>query len=63
MTLTIPQPMSLEEYLAYGDNTVLVLVLTGSAYQEMTFTGPQLIKSPAFPSLALTAAQVLTAGR
>jgi Uma2 family endonuclease len=44
-------------------SVVLVGTLTGGAYQFQTFTGPQLIASPAFPALALTAAQVLTAGR
>jgi Uma2 family endonuclease len=42
---------------------VLVLTLSGREYQEISFTGPQAIKSLAFPTLALTAAQVLTAGR
>jgi Uma2 family endonuclease len=42
---------------------VLVLTLSGGVYQEATFTGPQLLKSPAFPTLALTADQVLAAGR
>jgi Uma2 family endonuclease len=42
---------------------VLVLTLAGGKYQEVTFTGDQPIQSPAFPALALTAAQVLTAGR
>jgi Uma2 family endonuclease len=41
---------------------VLVGTLTGGAYQYRTFTGPQPITSPAFPALALTADQVLTAG-
>jgi Uma2 family endonuclease len=41
----------------------LVLTLSGGVYQEATFTGPQLLKSPAFPTLALTADQVLAAGR
>jgi Uma2 family endonuclease len=36
--------------------------LTGGAYRFATFTGGQLIKSLAFPALALTAGQVLTAG-
>jgi Uma2 family endonuclease len=43
-------------------SVVLVGTLTGSAYRFETFTGPQLIASPAFPALALTANQVLTAG-
>jgi Uma2 family endonuclease len=42
---------------------VLVLTLLGDKYQEATFTGSQPIVSPTFPSLKLTAAQVLTAGR
>jgi Uma2 family endonuclease len=43
-------------------SVVLVLTLTGGTYQETTFTGGQPIKFPAFPALALTAAQVLSAG-
>jgi Uma2 family endonuclease len=42
---------------------VLVLTLVGGKYQEATFTGGQSIESPAFLALALTADQVLTAGR
>jgi Uma2 family endonuclease len=42
---------------------VRVGTLTGGAYRFETFTGSQSITSPAFPALALTAAQVLTAGR
>jgi Uma2 family endonuclease len=41
---------------------VLVLTLTDGEYQEATFTGNQVIKSPAFPELKLTAIAVLTAG-
>jgi Uma2 family endonuclease len=41
---------------------VLVLTLVGDAYQEVTFTGNQVIQSPTFPELKLTAAEVLTAG-
>jgi Uma2 family endonuclease len=40
---------------------VLVLTLVGRKYQETRFIGTQTIKSPAFPALTLTAAQVLTA--
>ena len=42
---------------------VQVGTLTDGAYQFETFTGEQLIKSPTFPLLNLTAVQVLTAGR
>jgi Uma2 family endonuclease len=42
---------------------VLVLTLVGDKYQDVTFTSDQPIQSPAFPALALTAAQVLSAGR
>jgi Uma2 family endonuclease len=38
-----------------------VCTLEDGAYLDQVFTGPQLIKSPAFPALALTADQVLTA--
>jgi Uma2 family endonuclease len=41
---------------------VKVGTFTSGAYQFQTFTGPQMVKSWAFPALALTAAQVLTAG-
>jgi Uma2 family endonuclease len=44
-------------------SVVLVLTLLGDAYQEVSFTGNQVIISPTFPSLALTVEQVLTAGR
>jgi Uma2 family endonuclease len=44
-------------------SVVLVLTLSGDKYQEATFTGNQLIVSPTFPGLKLTAEQVLTAGR
>jgi Uma2 family endonuclease len=44
-------------------SVILVGTLTGSAYQYQTFTGPQPLKSTAFPSMVLTAEQVLTAGR
>jgi Uma2 family endonuclease len=40
---------------------VLVLTLVGKAYQEATFTGNSLIISLTFPSLTLTAIEVLTA--
>jgi Uma2 family endonuclease len=39
---------------------VLVLTLVGNAYQEATFTGNSLIISLTFPSLTLTAIEVLT---
>jgi Uma2 family endonuclease len=42
---------------------VQVGTLTSGVYQYQTFTGLQPIKSPAFPVLALTADQVLAAGR
>ena len=42
---------------------VQVGTLTDAAYQFETFTGEQMIKSPNFPALNLTAGQVLTAGR
>jgi Uma2 family endonuclease len=42
---------------------VLVLTLSGDTYQEVSFTGKQIIVSPTFPSLTLTAEQILTAGR
>jgi Uma2 family endonuclease len=41
---------------------VLVLTLADGEYQQATFTGNQVIQSPAFPGLTLTAAAVLTAG-
>jgi Uma2 family endonuclease len=41
---------------------VLVLTLVDGEYQEVTFTGNQVIQSPAFPGLKLTAIEVLTAG-
>jgi Uma2 family endonuclease len=41
---------------------VWVLTLKGDAYQKVSFTGSQAIKSLAFPSLTLTAIQVLSAG-
>ncbi len=37
--------------------------LANGAYQFQNFTGKQIIVSPTFPGLKLTAAQVLTAGR
>jgi Uma2 family endonuclease len=40
---------------------VLVLTLVGNAYQEATFTGNSVIISLTFPSLTLTAIEVLTA--
>jgi Uma2 family endonuclease len=42
---------------------VLVLVLKGNAYQGQSFAGPMPIISPTFPSLNLTAEQVLRAGK
>ena len=42
---------------------VQVGTLTDGAYQFETFTDEQMIKSPTFPALNLTAVQVLTAGR
>jgi Uma2 family endonuclease len=42
---------------------VKVGTLTDGTYAYQTFAGPQVLKSSAFPTLALTAAQVLTAGR
>jgi Uma2 family endonuclease len=41
---------------------VLVMTLQGQAYQEQCFTGKAAIASPTFPSLNLTAEQVLQAG-
>ena len=40
---------------------VQVGTLTDGAYQFETFTGEQMIASPSFPALNLTAGQVLTA--
>jgi Uma2 family endonuclease len=42
---------------------VLVLQLQQGKYRATTFTGNQVIQSPAFPGLTLTAIEVLTAGR
>jgi Uma2 family endonuclease len=42
---------------------VKVGTLVNGAYQFQNFTGKQIIVSPTFPSLNLTAEQVLTAGR
>jgi Uma2 family endonuclease len=42
---------------------VLVLTLEQGQYREQCCIGPQVLQSSAFPALALTAAQVLTAGR
>ncbi len=42
---------------------VWVLVLAGNVYQRHRFENQDLIRSPTFPSLDLTAAQVLRAGR
>jgi Uma2 family endonuclease len=54
----------ISEYWIVDPDRAVVLVgtLTGGAYQYRTFTGTQPITSPAFPALALTADQVLTAG-
>jgi Uma2 family endonuclease len=43
--------------------TVWVLTLQGSSYQEKCFTGNIAIVSPTFPNLNLTADRVLKAGR
>ena len=42
---------------------VLVLTLVNNVYQETRFVGSQLIISPTFPRLSLTAEQILRAGR
>jgi Uma2 family endonuclease len=42
---------------------VKVGTLVNDAYQFQDFTGKQVIQSPTFPGLSLTAAQVLTAGQ
>jgi hypothetical protein len=42
---------------------VCILTLAGKQYQEVSFSGSQLIVSLAFPGLKLTAEQVLSAGR
>jgi Uma2 family endonuclease len=42
---------------------VLVLTLVDGSYQEQSHTGEQAIVSPTFPTLCLTAAQVLGAGQ
>jgi Uma2 family endonuclease len=44
-------------------SVVLVLTLTGKGYQQKLFKGQQAIVSPSFPSLKLTAEQILSAGR
>lgn len=41
---------------------VMVLTLMGEQYQEQTFVGDQLLTSPSFPLLELSAEKVLTAG-
>jgi Uma2 family endonuclease len=43
-------------------SVVLVLTLADGEYQEATCTGNQVIQSPTFPGLTLTAIEVLTAG-
>jgi Uma2 family endonuclease len=51
-----------EYWIVDPDEAVVrVGTLTGSAYRFATFTGPAPIKSPAFPALHLTAAQILAA--
>ena len=53
-----------EMWIIDPDRTwVQVGTLTDGAYQFETFTGEQVIKSPTFPALNLTAVQVLMAGR
>ncbi|MGB8702508.1 MAG: Uma2 family endonuclease [Thermosynechococcaceae cyanobacterium] len=42
---------------------VLVLTLIDQSYQEQPFTGTMAIASPTFPSLTLTAEQLLNAGQ
>jgi Uma2 family endonuclease len=44
-------------------SVVLVLTLSGDVYQKVSFTGNSPIVSLTFPSLTLTADQILTAGR
>jgi Uma2 family endonuclease len=54
----------LEYWLIDPDRAVFkVGILTDDAYQFQDYTGKQIIKSQSFPDLALTAAQVLSAGR
>jgi Uma2 family endonuclease len=60
------------EYVARGipeywiidpiQQVILVLTLAGERYQEQVFTGSDAIASPAFPTLQLSAEQVLKAG-
>ena len=53
-----------EMWIIDPDRTwVQVGTLTDGAYQFETFTDEQVIKSPNFPALNLTAVQVLAAGR
>jgi Uma2 family endonuclease len=54
----------ISEYWIVDPDEAVVRVgtLTGGAYRFATFTGPAPIQSPAFPAMALTANQVLTAG-
>jgi len=42
---------------------ILVLTLQGQTYQEQRFVGTEIIVSPTFPKLTLTADQILTAGK
>jgi Uma2 family endonuclease len=44
-------------------SVMLVLTLADGEYQEAPFTGNQIIQSPTFPGLTLTAIEVLTAGQ
>ena len=55
---------SIPEYWIIDQSRAVMLVLTLSeqSYQEQKFTGGRQITSSAFPSLTLTAAQILTAG-
>jgi Uma2 family endonuclease len=53
-----------EYWIVDPDEAVVrVGTLTGGVYRFATFTGGQPVKSPAFPAMAVTAAQVLAAGR
>jgi Uma2 family endonuclease len=52
-----------EYWLIDPDQAVIKIgTLTDGVYQFQDFTGNQVIQSPTFPGLTLTAAQVLTAG-
>jgi Uma2 family endonuclease len=53
-----------EYWIVDPDEAVVrVGTLTGGVYRFATFTGGQPVKSPAFPAMAVAAAQVLAAGR